>query len=135
MDSVTGTRDGGFWYADAELMKTNWPTLPSNSVEVRPHMLGREGEELGRDVEAALAEHPVDALRVADVGVQHLHTVGQGTGRAVAAVHDRDLVALVQRLRHAGRADHARAADEECPCRCHCRSFTRSSGHPPEGTG
>ena len=31
VDSTTGSRPGGVWYADAELMNTYWPIRPRNT--------------------------------------------------------------------------------------------------------
>ena len=38
VDSVTGSRAGGVWYAEAELMKTYWPIRPREQVEPALHV-------------------------------------------------------------------------------------------------
>ena len=41
VDSVTGSRAGGFWYADAVEMNTYCPVRPREQVDVGPDVLRR----------------------------------------------------------------------------------------------
>ena len=93
-------------------------------------MLGREGEEVGDDVERRVAERGGDLRRVAHVGAQHPDGVRQRAVVRPAAVEHGDLETLGEGPVDAGGADLAGAADEEHGARAARRRGGRAGPAP-----
>ena len=71
VDSTTGNRAGGVWYAEAELMNTYCPVRPPKQPDIGPHVLRREGDPVDHGVELATADGLPDRGRVAGIAAQH----------------------------------------------------------------
>ncbi len=88
------------------------PGASLEQLEVGGDVLGREGQELGDDVEPALAEGGAHRAGVPDIGLDELDLRRERASRG-AAVEHRDLVPEGHRAAHARRADRSGTADVE----------------------
>ena len=69
-------------------MNTYWPVRPREQLDVGLDVLGGEGHEVGDHVELLRAQRGADGGRVADVGGEDPHALGQRAHGRAAAVED-----------------------------------------------
>src|SRR5215207_9018762 len=94
-------------------MKTYWPVRPANRSMPCLHVLGREGHEVHDGVELRVADDLPRRGGVADVGRQETRGVRKRPDRRATAIEHMEVDPEIERALRAGRADHARAADEK----------------------
>ena len=86
---------------------------PGEQVDVRLHVLGREGDEVDDRIELVLPDGRARGGRVADVAFQDMRGGRQRVDRRAPAVEDVEVEAEVDGALRARGADLPRAADEQ----------------------
>ncbi len=113
VDSTIGSRPGGFWYAEAELMKTYCPVRWRNRSRSVCTCSGRKAMKSTTTSNSRWLSAERTESGVADVGVDDVGALGRLTQGGGAAVEQREFEALLDRAGSARGADDARAADEQ----------------------